>query len=319
MQSSSDTSNFLSLQLKLSEAERNIYAPAELFDQQRYAPEEYLEELISPYGKQGLEIVNGKIICKETKKEIQTDNKVINLKASTTEENKEWARQNLQFLNYHKSLSVYTMINSMPTINYFAEYSGLANLKNAKVVDVGGGTGHCFCTLFSYPETIEYYLLDPNLRKLHDQFIRLYPKLLKLKMKHILSHAEFLPLKNELADVVLSYSAIDHYADYKKFVQDAHRILKPGGLLVISSHLDRPKAQRSQYTPLLERIMSDTLPERIARYRYYKKYAVGNDDHTYHFEDASEIADTLQKSGFEITMNHVYADNFILLAKKIAA
>lgn len=311
-----DASAFYALQLKLGEAERNIYAPAELFDQQRHAPETYLDELISPYGAQGLAIAGGKIVCRQTQKVIQTADNVINLKYSATEENKEWAQLNAQFLNYHKSLSVYTLVNAMPTLNYFAEYSGLAGLKNVKVVDVGAGTGHCLGSMFSFPETIDYYLLDPNLRKLHDQFIRIYPKLSKLKMKHILSHAEFLPLKDNLADVVLSLSAIDHYSDYKKFMQEAHRILKPGGSIIIWSHLDKPKTTRQQYIPWHKKIFSDTLFERLARYSYYRKYAVGSDDHTYHFEDTKEMADTLVQTGFELTMNHCYLDNFILKARK---
>ncbi len=316
MLSPEDASAFLAQQLELGETERNIYEPAELFDQKRFAPEEYLEELISPYGNEGLEITGGKIICRASGKNIQTAGNVINLKYSATEEDKQWAQLNAQFLNYHKSLSVYTMVNAMPSLNYFAEYSGLAELKNVKVVDVGAGTGHCLGSLFAYPETIDYYLLDPNLRKLHDQFIRLYPKLAKIKLKHILAHAEFLPLKDKLADVVLSLSAIDHYADYKKFISEAHRILKPGGLIIIWSHLDKPKSKRILYTPWYQKIFSDSIFERVARYRYYKKYAVGSDDHTYHFENTDEMAGTLTTTGFEVIMNHLYSDNFILKARK---
>ncbi len=308
--------SFLSLQLKLSETERNIYQPAELFNQMRYSPDEYIGELISPYGDKGLSIENGKIICNESKKTIPQSEHVINMKSSATENDQEWMKLNEQFLNYHKSLTAYTLINSMPGINYIAEYSGLADLKNVKVVDVGGGTGHCLCTMFNSPETIDYYLLDPNLRKLHDQFIRLFPKLSKLKMKHLLAHAEFLPLKNDLADVVLSMSAIDHYADYKKFISEAYRILKPGGFLVICSHLDRPKANRSQYTPLHKKLFSDTLFERLARYFYYRKYAVGTDDHTNHFEDTSEIIRSLKNAGFKIIIDHTYSDNFIIKVVK---
>lgn len=317
MLSSTDVPAFLALQLKLAETERNIYQPAELIDQNRYAPGEYLHELISPYGKQGLELVNGNIQCRETKRQIQTADNVINLKYTTTEGDKEWARLNTQFLNYHKSLTVYTLINSMPTLNYFAQYSGLADLKDVKVVDVGAGTGHCMASLFNYPETIDYFLLDPNLRKLHDQFIRIYPKLAKLKLKHILSHAEFLPLQDGLADVVTSISAIDHYSDYKKFIEEAHRILKPGGLIIIWSHLDKPKTTRQQYIPWHKKIFSDTFIERMARYRYYKKHAVGEDDHTLHLHDTTEMAEALRKSGFEVVMDHTYLDYFILKARKI--
>jgi len=308
--------NFLSLQSALAAKERNIYEPAQLFDQVRYSPEEYLDELLSPFGNKGLSIENGKIVCNESKKIIPVSEQVINMKSSATENDTEWMKLNEQFLNYHRSLSVYTLVNSMPGINYIAEYSGLNELKNVKVVDAGGGTGHALCTLFSHPETIDYYLLDPNLRKLHDQFIRIFPKLSKLKMKHILAHAEFLPLKNELADVVLSLSAIDHYADYKKFISEAYRILKPGGLLVICSHLDRPKVQRSQYTPLYKKIFTDSIFERFTRYWYYRKHAVGGDDHTNHFEDTSAIIKCAELNGFEILMDHIYSDNFIIKAKK---
>lgn len=307
---------FCSLQLELAENERNIYEIAKLYNQQRYSPDEYLHELISPWGNNEITFSDNNYQCIESKKSIPVFENVINLKNSATENDTQWFQLNEQFLNYHKSLSVYTLINSMPGINYISEYSGLSELKNIKVVDVGAGTGHALCTLFSHPETIDYYLLDPNLRKLHDQFIRLFPKLSKLKMKHILAHAEFLPLKNELADVVLSLSAIDHYGDYKKFMSEAYRILKPGGLLVICSHLDRPKVQRSQYTPWYKKIFSDSVFERFTRYWYYRKHAVGGDDHTNHFEDTTPITECAEQNGFKITMNHVYCDNFIIKAKK---
>ncbi len=307
---------FLKLQLELGQKERNIYEPATLYDQQRHKPEEYVDELISPWGKSGLVYENGNLKCRETGKNISVVNDVLNFKSEATENDKEWTHLNEQFLNYHKSLTIYTLLNGMHGLNYIGEYSGLAELKNVKVVDVGGGTGHCLSTLFSYPETVDYYLLDPNLRKLHDQFIRLYPKLSKLKMKHFLAHAEFLPLKNDLADVVLSMSAIDHYADYTKFISEAYRILKPGGHIVICSHLDRPKTERSQYTPLYKRLFSDSIFERVARWWYYRKFAVGTDDHTNHFEDTSAITKTLKENGFEIIMDHVYSDNFILKARK---
>ena len=308
--------DFLSLQSELAEKERNIYEPATLYNQQRVKPQEFLDDLISPCGSKGIVFSDGTYQCKETGLEIPSSEDVLNLKNSKTEGDSQWFQLNEQFLNYHKSLTAYTLINSMPGLNYIGEYSGLSEVKNAKVVDVGAGTGHCLCTMFSNPEAIDYYLLDPNLRKLHDQFIRLYPKLSKLKMKHILAHAEFLPLKNELADIVLSMSAIDHYADYKKFISEAWRILKPGGLLVICSHLDRPKVQRSQYTPLYKKIFSNTFFERFTRYWYYRKSAVGGDDHTNHFEDTSAIVNVMKQNGFEIILDHVYSDNFIIKAKK---
>ena len=93
-------------------------------------------------------------------------------------------------------------------------------------MDVGGGTGHTLATFFEFPETIDYFLVDPNIRLIHDQFIRLYLKLSYLKMSHIQANAEFLPIKENSFDLVLNLSAIDHLDDYKKFISEAYRVLK---------------------------------------------------------------------------------------------
>ena len=53
--------------------------------------------------------------------------------------------------------------------------------------------------------------MDPNIRLIHDQFIRLYPKLSYLKMSHIQANAEFLPIKKNSFDVVLICSVSIRY------------------------------------------------------------------------------------------------------------
>ena len=50
----------------------------------------------------------------------------------------EWMKLNKQFLNYHKSLSVYTAINSTPIINYLSLETEFGLMKNKKVLDIGG-------------------------------------------------------------------------------------------------------------------------------------------------------------------------------------
>ena len=56
-------------------------------------------------------------------------------------------------------------------------------------------SGAAFDAAIGRDETIDYFLVDPNIRLIHDQFIRLYPKLSYLKMSHIQANAEFLPIK----------------------------------------------------------------------------------------------------------------------------
>ena len=203
----------------------------------------------------------------------------------------------------------------MPINNYVSLNSEIGLIKNARVLDVGGGTGHSFATFFQYPDTIEYYLLDPNLRLLHDQFIRLYPKLSYLKMGHLLGNAESLPIKDETFDVVINISAIDHLDDYKKFIREAYRVLRPGGKFLVTSHLDIP-ASKEDSTKAKTKMFSASFWERVSRYLYYRKHAVGTDDHTLHLEDEKPIESALIETGFKIKKQEVFKRYFYFVGEK---
>jgi ubiquinone/menaquinone biosynthesis C-methylase UbiE len=304
--------------LNLIDKERNIYEPAQLFQQTREAVAAYIDNLRSPGNHDGqLSIVGNEVKCTKTGKVFSKQDEVVDFIKATEKkpEDKEWERLNQQFLNYHKSLSVYTLVNSVPVANYLSLRSGMGNIKDKVVVDVGAGTGHALCSFFQYPEQIDYYLVDPNLRLLHDQFIRIYPKLTQLKMKHVLAFAEELPFKNNFTDVVMSLSAIDHFKDYKAFFAEAYRILKPGGTLFISSHLDIP-ADAADATKTSQKLLSDTFFERLARYLYYKRSKVGHDDHTYHFDSLEPFESGMKEKGFVIERSEIFKRYFFVIARK---
>ena len=296
---------------KMIDRERNVYEIAELFEQKRNEVVSYLDLLQDPFSSKDLIISDDKIIGDS---DYPIDNNIPNF-TNQTPSSKEWGKLNKQFLNYHKSLSVYTIINSSPIINYLSISSGLGSKKNVKVLDVGGGTGHTLATFFEFPETIDYFLVDPNIRLIHDQFIRLYPKLSYLKMSHIQANAEFLPIKENSFDVVLNLSAIDHLDDYKKFISEAHRVLKPRGEFLIYSHLDIPPNEEEK-TKLQSKLFSHSFFERLSRYRYFKKYAVGDDDHTLHLENEMPIEEALINQGFKIIKKEVFKRYFYFLTKK---
>jgi ubiquinone/menaquinone biosynthesis C-methylase UbiE len=300
-------------QYKLIDKERNIYELADLYPQCRMEVAEYVDLLQDPIAQTSLTIEDTKLVG-DNKYNIE-DN-VANFTVNDTTSD-EWKRLNKQFLNYHKSLSVYTLLNAAPIINYIALKTEIGLLKNVKVLDVGGGTGHSHCSFFQFPETIEYYLLDPNLRLLHDQFIRLFPKLSNLKMGHILANAEYLPIKDNSFDVVINISAIDHLDDYKKFISEAFRVLKPGGKFLVSSHLDVPQKDEDK-TKAKSKIFSSSFWERVSRYLYYRKHAVGSDDHTLHLEDGKPIEEALLESGFTIKKEEIFKRYFYFVAEKKA-
>ena len=295
----------------LIDKERNIYELAELYPQNRKEVCTYIELLQDPKTGAALKLEQNKLLGNRTY--LIVDN--VPDFTDTGSSSAKWKKLNAQFLNYHKSLSVYTAVNSAPINNYLSLKTGVGLMKDVKVLDVGGGTGHTHCTFFQYPETIDYYLLDPNLRLLHDQFVRLYPKLSYLNMGHILANAEYLPIKANSFDIVLNISAVDHFNDYKKFISEAYRVLKPGGTFLISSHLDIPESKEDT-TKISSKLFSSSLWERVARFLYYKKYAVGNDDHTLHLENEKPIGDALLSVGFSITKQEVFKRHFYFVAIK---
>lgn len=293
------------------DVERNIYEPATLHHQKRKKVKDYINLLQDPTNGVALKIKEDMIIGSKSY-EIFQEVPVFVKENSTSSE---WKTLNSQFLNYHKSLSVYTLINSAPINNYLSFETGFGFLEDVKVLDVGGGTGHTMATFFRNPEKIDYYLLDPNLRLLHDQFIRLYPKLSYLEMGHIIGNAETLPIKNNSFDIVLSISAIDHLDDYLKFINEAFRVLKKGGKFLVSSHLDIIEAEEDQ-TKVKDKIFSSSFFERLSRYLYYKKQKVGGDDHTLHLENEIPIELALQEVGFKIIKKECFKRHFYFVAEK---
>jgi ubiquinone/menaquinone biosynthesis C-methylase UbiE len=299
------------LYLDLIDKERNIYELSELFNQNRRPVLDYINILQDPHNGNKLSLFESHL---KGYKEYEIYNNIPNF-TSNELNSTEWKRLNNQFLNYHKSLSLYTLINSTPIINFLSLDSRLGFKKNCKVLDVGGGTGHTHASFFQYPDEIEYFLLDPNLRLLHDQFIRIYPKLSYLSMAHILGNAEKLPFKDNSFDLLLNISAIDHLEDYEKFIDEAFRVLNHGGELLISSHLDIPVSTNNK-TKLSDKLLSSSLWERVARYNYYRKHQVGEDDHTLHLENTKPIEKSLIKSGFKIRKMKAFKRYFYFIAEK---
>ncbi len=221
-----------------------------------------------------------------------------------------WEKQNEKFLNYDRSLTPFTFLNSIPIDRYIAEKSGLHKLKDAVVLDVGGGTGHFRCSFFMYPEEISYYLLDPNIRLLHDQFIRMYPALLDLPIGHIRCFAEKLPFKDSMADLIVSSSAIDHYVDYKKFIAESIRCLKPGGKILISSHLKNATSASSS--------IFNGFTENLSRLIFRLRSRVAINDHVHEFESIDSICSALEEAGFEILQQETFKQYFFIVGKKVS-
>lgn len=58
----------------------------------------------------------------------------------------------------------------------------------------------------------------------------------------IVATGEFLPFKNESFDVVMFNTSLDHILDYHTGIDEAFRILKPGGVLIVSTIIWKERA-----------------------------------------------------------------------------
>jgi ubiquinone/menaquinone biosynthesis C-methylase UbiE len=313
---------------------RNIYQEAQLFEQNRKSIDSYLENLVHPFDSSlSFKHIDDKLVAGNSDS-FSVKNNVIDfrtLKADNSELHDQWSELNDTLVNYQKFLTPYVLLNSLPIYNYIGEKTGLNLIRNAKVIDIGAGTGQIYGTFFFNQESIDYYLVDPNLRLLHDQFLRLYPKLAHYPLAHILCFAENLPFRSDFADLVMSISSIDHFKDYKKFMAEAHRVLKTGGFILIASHLDsltakpahvkipselnKDNSKRSFTTKVYNRLVLKF--EHYAKKYHNKKRGKVGDDHMHHFEDTNILEKSLKEAGFEIEQAEVFNHNFFIKARKV--
>ena len=288
---------------ELIENPRNIYQNARLYDQNRFNLAE-----IRPF----LNLTDA-----ESEKLMNVDN-ILDYRPESVK-TEDWKNQNKRFMNYHRSLTPFTLINGLPFNHYLALKTGLADAKDKVVLDIGGGTGQTYVNFFQNPASLTYFLVDPNLRLLHDQFIRIYPQLLTLKMGHILSFGEQLPFKTGIADLVLCFAAIDHMADYQQFLKEAKRVLKTKGQLLITGHIDAPMAKRAGRFLSQFNIFSPTFFEFLARKFHQLGNRVAVDDHTVHFSNTEIIENDLKKLGFTIEQAEIIKGRqFYILARNEA-
>jgi ubiquinone/menaquinone biosynthesis C-methylase UbiE len=313
---------------------RNIYQEAQLYEQNRKPVETYLDILAHPFEPSlSFKLESNKLVAGNGDS-FMVKNHVIdfrNVRADESELHKKWNELNSVLVNYQQYLTPYVLLNSLSIYSYIGEKTGLNQLKDAVVVDVGAGTGQIYGTFFFHQESISYYLLDPNLRLVHDHFLRLYPKLVHYPLSHILCYAENLPFKQATADLVMSISSIDHFKDYKKFMSEAQRILKTGGHILIASHLDSlTKETEKPVKPgsLVENnsprsFMNKVYNRLVLKFEFYARKFHGKkrghvpDDHMHHFEDTRVLEKSLTEAGFVVEQAEVFNRNFFIKARKL--
>ncbi len=103
----------------------------------------------------------------------------------------------------------------------------LGEVKEKKILDVGAGTGRLAVRLANLGAEvtaldISEVMVDKLKKKNH-------------KLKVILGEAENLPCENDNFDIIIATFLIVHLKDLKRFFDEVYRVLKPGGLFLVTN------------------------------------------------------------------------------------
>ena len=101
------------------------------------------------------------------------------------------------------------------------------------VVEIGPGPGS---NLKYYPKDITLVGIEPNIF-MHRYFDAEARKLGLQNMKLITASAEHIPLKDNVADAVVSTLVLCSVADPGRVLEEVRRVLKPGGKFIFLEHV----------------------------------------------------------------------------------
>lgn len=106
----------------------------------------------------------------------------------------------------------------------------LSPQEGEKILDLGCGTGYYLFLLSSLPVSLNLVGLDNDSKALEEA-----RDSLSKRIKFILSDCAKLPFKNKTFDKVVASEVLEHLQDDQKTLKEVSRILKPGGIFVIST------------------------------------------------------------------------------------
>ncbi|AEM22774.1 putative methyltransferase type 11 [Brachyspira intermedia PWS/A] len=133
---------------------------------------------------------------------------------------------NKQASIYDKKDTIYYSKYGKISCNYVSEY--LKNIDYNKLLDIGSGTGYLI-NMLKDKEMAEFYGLD-----LSEEMIKI-AKSKKIKnAEFILGSANKLPFDDDTFDIVTCIQSFHHYPYPNEAMREAYRVLKKGGLYILS-------------------------------------------------------------------------------------
>ena len=114
-------------------------------------------------------------------------------------------------------------------------------MKNKVVLDIASGSGYGTKML---AETAKYvYGVDVNEAAI--QYAR--KNYSEKNIEYLIGDGESIPLEDNSVDVVITFETIEHIKNYKKFLMEIERVLKPDGLAIVSTPNDLEFAEGNHF------------------------------------------------------------------------
>ncbi len=133
---------------------------------------------------------------------------------------------NKQASIYDEKDTIYYSKYGKISCNYVSEY--LKNIDYNKLLDIGSGTGYLI-NMLKDKEMTEFYGLD-----LSEEMIKIAESKNIKNAQFILGSANKLPFDDDTFDVVTCIQSFHHYPYPNEAMREAYRVLKKGGLYILS-------------------------------------------------------------------------------------
>ncbi len=218
------------------------------------------------------------------------------LNNETTADQKVWKEGQREYERWSASLA-----SSDQKQDYFAEIEGVREVYGdihieGSCLDVGGHQGRL--RQFLSPGQ-DYITCDPFLHGFDDldnqpNLLKAYPFLLE-PVNFVCCDAEFLPFRSASFQTVHMRSVIDHFLSPELALNEAYRVLRADGTLIVGSFVHGGKRGRPDIKSLAKEFVRETLV--AAGMRRFKDY------HVWH-PTYKELSDLISDCGFKTEKVH---------------
>lgn len=133
---------------------------------------------------------------------------------------------NRQASIYDEKDTIYYSKYGKISCNYVSEY--LKNIDYNKLLDIGSGTGYLI-NMLKDKEMAEFYGLD-----LSEEMVKIAKSKNIENAQFILGSANKLPFDDDAFDIVTCIQSFHHYPYPNEAMREAYRVLKKGGLYILS-------------------------------------------------------------------------------------